>query len=1698
MIEGMKKKRWKRKLAAWLIVSLCAGICPAPAASRAAETVAQTETADVEQGAQTEEDPAWEDEEVVVEVDENGKDEWGNTYKIEEVAANKYEMTLAGAGNKLPQNKNGEFMLRVADKVIMRGEEYKVTTVEFTTKREENIQLYIGKNVSDINCFKTRAYGFVVHSENSVYTSEEGCLYSKDKKTLYYFSDQNYGKDEVYQLPESVEELSNRCFFRARIKEVMLNEKIQRLRDCAFRESTIRKIDLKNVTTIEDSCFTDCKYLEEIKMNKEGITIGHNAFDRLSSLKNLFFPPHTKLEEEVINCMNDETLETMVFGGEAEFKDTTSFVHQNKIGLKTLILPKDLKEIGGSIAAYGVLKLRKLYIPDTVEKIENEALNSKGNLSLYGKSNSVAAQYDDDNVSFHSLEGHEHKLEDVTFFSFDTWGVKGKYCKECAYAEDIKKVDYITKEDQNGMPELLVQPEDKCPECLELDEKNTDDQGVIYELDDELNMALVKSINSQAMFPKEIFLIPENVQKEGKRYEVKMLLSGSMNRAKAVILPDTIISIESGSFSNGLCQVQLGKNVREIGNGAFCSANVTISIRGNNSYYKIVDNVLFDAEMKTLLCYMKNNKRSEYMVPASVRFIGAYAFASNNYLENIYIPNEKNVLMDEQAFTEISGEVIDLQQTNEEVAEEDDYTWNGEDKVAELDEEYKDNEGYYYQLNTVKSTASMVEIDMSEFSGKTKEIDIRVPDKVMYNNHEYKVTEIKMHMKESRVMHCNSGKNYRNQMVNWYIGKNVSTIVTPGLYGFELKITSYVHVLNKSFVSDKGSLFDKDKKILYRFSDREYEGKDYTLPQSVRIIQDYAFYQADIRSVTFNHWISTVPDYAFECSNVKKVDLGHVKNIDGNAFAYCYYLNEVNFHEQGITIDSMAFYMTKNLKKMYIPEDSSIGFYAFGYSGLETLIMGENTTLAKEGAFSECYDLQVINLQEGVETLKGSALRNCFNLQKLYIPKTLQSFSSGCLTDTSLELYTWNQIEDGTFSERDTDCTVVLLEDHAHSFKKMTFMAFDTWMVTGKYCKECSAVEDVKKVERTAETVLPQKLDIEKKKCASVCEIDQNNKGAKGNRYQLNADSMTAALIEGQRAAGGLYVPERVKRNGKVYTVDTIASGAINNMGKVVLPDTIKKLEEVSITCTEAIHFGSGLEEIDEKAFSGGTIMDISISEDNPYFVCEEDALMDRDKTILYAHSNYGPAEYTIPASVKKIMHNAFTGYMIHQINIPDMKKVEVPESWGHRSVYINNMAASESDNEPMPSEEPTASPSAVPIMSPSVTPTESPTQTPSATVPPITPTPTRAPIILPTQKPSEEPTASPSTVPTASPSAAPTTSPTPSPTRAPIILPTQKPSEEPIASPRPEPTASPTTAPTAVPTTSPTPSPTRAPIILPTQKPSEEPIASPRPEPTASPTVVPTAVPTTSPTPSPTRAPIILPTQKPSEEPTASPGPEPTASPATATPAVPKHGQQPQTSIVFSENERKESIKLTITGLCLSYNEKSVSITWNRCRNAEFYRIYRAERKGKYRLIQVLTGMKTGYVDKKVNPAKRYYYKISAVGIEDGELREGAARSKSITIPGLERPTIKVKKGKADLVRYISVILKKYQGTHAQVYLSLTGAKFTKLKMSSGKIAKFRGRFRFQCKLENKVLWLKVRTYKMGKNGKTYSEFSKAAKIRV
>lgn len=1619
MIESMKKKVWRRRLAAWLIVSLCAGLCPAPAAATAAEpeTVAQEETKDIEQSpeeAETEEDTAWEDEEVVVEVDENGKDEFGNEYGIATQGADAGKMSLLQVGDKLPQNELGELVLRVADKVVKNGEEYEVTVIRSYMLKKEKMHIYLGKNLDTVsfiyNYLGSNSKMYSVHSENPYYTSAKGSLYTKDKTKLCYFYDGYYEENSVFQLPEEITRLGDFCFYGAKIEEVVLNDKIETIPYACFEYSMIERVDLKEVTRLRSYAFDNCEYLDEVKMNKEGLRVDKAAFKKTDNLKNLYFPPKTQVTDEAY--IENKNREILIFG------EGCSFSQRNSLGglnLKVIILPPDTTSIGKDFNITPAPLLRRLYVPNTVESISNGALNAKGYLTLYGQKEGPAANYKDNNVTFCDVKDHDHVMENVTFYGYDTWSVEGKYCKKCGQAEEIKVVKFTEDENKENRPELLTYPEDKCPESLMLDDSNTDDQGLIYTLDETCHEAMVKDINTKYPSLKKIFLIPENVEKEGEKYKVTTLLYGAMSGAPIVILPDTVTYIAHGNFDlDVVFHVTLGKGVKVIEEDAFYASTPTISIRGDNPYYKMVNGVLYDTQMKNLIKSVPDVKKREYVVPKSVRFIRKTAFWGDKYLERITIYSRKFMNIHENAFTNCQAEVIEQypQLTVPEEITVDDYGWEGEEKTVELNEEYEDSEGFYYKLNQENNTATIQSIDLAQWEEGQEEIDKRIPDKVTYEGRVYTVTQVWMETKNRLDPHSNDVKNRRNQTVNLYIGKYVEIMQ---IKQFNMKIASYVHVLNSNFVSVKGSLFNKDQTKLYRFCDREYAGTEYHLPQELQEMEERAFYQTNLRTVVFNNRIKSVPAEAFECSNIEKVDLTNVTSVCMGAFEYCYFLKEVIFRRDNINILGNAFYMTKNLRSVYIPANSKINSAAFRFSGIETVILDENVSFTDSLIFDKCYNLQIINLPESIKEIKQGTFTSCYNLQKLYIPESITSIHSDSFLYTDIQLYTLDESCIGELKDTISQC--VSMKEHEHRTETVTFFSFDTWGVTGKYCETCGRIEGIEKREYKNKTDenLPDQLIIERRKSPKIRDLSNENKDEQGVCYTLHSDTMTATVtstdyrgVEYKNRAV-LYIPETVKKGEQIYTVNTIATEGIMCSEKVVLPDTIKKLEEnCIINGTMVLDLGNGIEEVDTNAFAKiSSCMEVYVSADNPSFVYEEDTLMNRERTILYKHSNYGPAEYTVPATVEEISGKAFGGYMIHQINIYNGKNVEIASNaFEERSAYINIV---DELAPPTPTPIPTVEPTAIPT--PTATPTAVPTLTPTSS-----PTPTFAPIHSPVISPTRQSSASPTVIPTTSPSAAPTA----------------------------------TATPTLTPTSSPTASPTRQPSITPTP------------------------IPVTS------SEPVALPTL----------APAPTA---TSNPSQP--AQIPEST---SDTTKNEKLDLTIRGFRLTSRGKGVSITWNRCPNAEFYRIYRAEKNGKYQLIQVLISIKTSYVDNNVKPAKRYFYKIRAVGNENGVLQEGEEKRLSITLSGLEKPVIKVKKGKMNLVRYISVILKKYGGTHAQVYLSLTGKKYTKLKMTSGKIARFKGTFRFQCKLRRKVLWLKVRTYKRNKKGRTYSGFSKAVKIRV
>ena len=1585
-------------MAILIILSLVLSVFPVSVENKAAETVDSTEEEEVV----FVEDPDWESKEVVKELDEDNKDSEGCQYRLYPIEKT---AEIYGISTLLIKNADGDFILRVPDWVVKDGKEYVVSkyAVTNTAGIKGKVRVYIGKEVTDIQMASMYdSTAFYVHKENKSYTSEEGTLFSYDRTTLVSFNDDNYGSDATYVIPDSVSEIDSDAFYGAKIKEVILNDQIKELAWCVFCSSTLKKIDLKKVKTIGDYAFSDCRQLEEVKINEEGVTVSQYSFSGTRSLKNLYFPSGVKFTGTGSLGGTYSGLETVIVGDNMDLTECGSPLFEGTHWLRTLILPGDITEIQDSMVRNCPM-LRKLYVPDSVEKIGTAGFNATGHLTLYGKEDSPAAEYDDDNVEFVSLSGHEHKLEEVTFFVYDSWGVKGKYCRECAYASEIEMVEFDTEEQKQEMPELLVQPEDECPDVLELNDDFEDEQGLIYEVDPVFKVATVKDIDPYLPFPRKFIAIPEKVEKDGKLYTVDTLGEYALGAGLFIILPDTIKEIGRGALQQSWFVV-LGENVEKIDEQAFWQANPKIKIRGENPYYKIVDGVLFDSDMTQLIKCI-NYPGTEYTVPVTVQNIWDSAFYRNDTLEKITIYNKDKLTIDKDAFWFCNAEIVYLEDSDIIYPEAtvpavtDPYIWcEEEETVVELDSENKDESGYYYNLTGSTLTAELYALDMSVYDEDADEINLRIPDKVTKNGRTYTVERVLLNPKNR-----SSG----NQLVHLYIGKYVSSVY---LSTFEWKVASHVHAQNKNFISDRGSLYDIEKRYLYRFCDETYEKKDsFSLPRKVVMLYDLAFYKAEIGEVLFNSSIKTIPYKTFMDSSIKRVDLNGVNQIASYAFFECHFLKEVVIREESVIIRDHAFNRTYNLEGIYIPAKAELEGGSFMDSGLKTVIMGEEVSFST-ASFAECYDLQTLILPDSMKSLPDVSFRDCISLAKLYIPEGVSEIGDECFKDAVVNLFG----KKGSAVESIADEAVhfTSLEGHEHHLKKVTFFSFNTWAVTGSYCRECGYGTQCKKIEweeGEKPEELPESLVQPEITCPEKLELNINDTDSYGIIYELDSETMTATVI-GTNAANRacryiITVPEKVEKGGQTYVVDTIGEDSLKSALSIVLPDTVTTLERYCFGSNlKKLIMGSGVKTIDDESliFVKGP-GEIRFRSENNYFMCENGILYNKDKTKLYKFCNYCEdikSEFTVPDTVTQIMGDAFNGMGtatgLSQINIKVRHDLDINDrAFEGCDSYVNYIGSF-----------------VTPETSPPVI-TETPLGTP-------TPPPANT-----TEEPEETPTPK---------------TPTPAPTNT---------TEEPEKTPTPK---------------TPTPAPANT---------TEEPEETPTPK---------------TPTPAPANT---------TEEPETTQTEEPSRQiPAADTPAP----QLPPVAEAAQVTQLKEN-DLFITGFRVVSNyNKSVKICWKRNVNAVYYRIYRAQkRNGTYKLIQVVSGSKTNYIDKKAKSLKTYFYRMSAVGNGGGAAVEGERSSvRSICISGIGAPKVRVKKGKIDLVRYITVTLKHYDGKYADIYISLGGKKFSKLKLVSNRISKYKGNFKIRYMVKNKMIRLKVRTYKKKGKKKVYGAFSKVARIKV
>ena len=116
-----------------------------------------------------------------------------------------------------------------------------------------------------------------VDQGNAVYSSVDGVLFSKDKKTLIFYPK---GKSGSFAIPSGVKVIGKSAFaWCSNLTGVTIPDGVEKIEERAFDISGITSLELPDsVTEIEDYAFNNCQSLTCVKLSSKLAKIGNYAF----------------------------------------------------------------------------------------------------------------------------------------------------------------------------------------------------------------------------------------------------------------------------------------------------------------------------------------------------------------------------------------------------------------------------------------------------------------------------------------------------------------------------------------------------------------------------------------------------------------------------------------------------------------------------------------------------------------------------------------------------------------------------------------------------------------------------------------------------------------------------------------------------------------------------------------------------------------------------------------------------------------------------------------------------------------------------------------------------------------------------------------------------------------------------------------------------------------------------------------------------------------------------------------------------------------------------------------------------------------------------------------------------------------------------------------------------------------------------
>lgn len=202
---------------------------------------------------------------------------------------------------------------------------------------------------------------FSVHKDNPYYTSVDGALYTKDKKTLLVFPYQEY---ETYRLADTTEAIYTFAFADAKIKHIIVPENIKVIYDKAFVGSYAEKITfLGEPQYVGYKAFSEY-YLEEIVLPENSVAFGIDDFYDTRWYENQ--RGYAYIGNVLLGYKGNFTISVMDLPD--RFTSIGRYAFRSMASVSEVRLPENLKAIG-DFAFANCYNLKEITIPATVDEI---------------------------------------------------------------------------------------------------------------------------------------------------------------------------------------------------------------------------------------------------------------------------------------------------------------------------------------------------------------------------------------------------------------------------------------------------------------------------------------------------------------------------------------------------------------------------------------------------------------------------------------------------------------------------------------------------------------------------------------------------------------------------------------------------------------------------------------------------------------------------------------------------------------------------------------------------------------------------------------------------------------------------------------------------------------------------------------------------------------------------------------------------------------------------------------------------------------------------------------------------------------------------------------------------------------------------------------------------------------------------------